>query len=89
MPTPAMKRHASRDVESVCSAMMMDAALYQSSEMVKTVRRPNRSATKPNSMVPTNNPLNRAAMNPAIPDVPNSPGVVGVRICSRSRPGAT
>ena len=87
MPTPAMNRQTSIQVAVVWKAMIADEAAYQSSDTVKMVRRPNRSATNPNSMVPTNSPANRAATKAAMPD-PNRPGVV-VRMCSRTRPGAT
>ncbi len=89
MPMPVRNRQRFRPNASVWNAITTEVAAYHSREKVKMVRRPNRSATKPNTSVPTNRPANNAATNPAIPDVPNRPGVVGVRMCSRTRPGAT
>jgi len=45
--------------------MAMLAAVYQSSEYVKIVRRPNGSATEPNTIVPTKSPAKVAAANEA------------------------
>ena len=83
-----MKRHKFRPNASDWNAMTTLATVYQSSEKVKIVLRPNRSATKPNNAVPTNNPAKSAATKLATPLVPNSPGVVGVNIPLRTRPGA-
>ena len=56
---------------------------------MKIARRPNRSASQPQAMVPMNRPVNRAATKPATPVAPNRPGVVGVRIPAFTSPGAT
>ena len=40
-------------------------------------------------MVPTNSPANSAPMNEAMPVIPNSDTVVGVKMPARNRPGAT
>ena len=84
---------------SLCSAMIADDAAYQSSETVKIVRRPNRSATKPNRMVPMNRPANSAATKLATLFNASSPvrksatlvtgGAEVFRILSRTSPGAT
>jgi hypothetical protein len=50
--------------------------------------RPKRSARKPQVMVPTKSPRNKAAMKLAIPVVPNKPVVVAVRMPSLTNPGA-
>ena len=68
--------------------MMTLATVYQSSEYVKMARRPKRSATKLTSAVPTKSPENMAATKPAMPVEPKRPGVVGVRMPERTRPGA-
>jgi len=81
---PEISRQTSSPKASFCIATMMLAAVYQSSDAVKIVRRPNLSARKPQAIVPINSPVNKAAMKPATPLVPNSPGVVGV-----SRPDFT
>ena len=85
---PAMKRQTLRPSAPVCVAMAAEATAYHSSEMVKMVRRPNRSATKPNTIVPMNSPANSAATKLATPELPNRPGVVVVRMCSRTSAGA-
>ncbi len=69
--------------------MMTLATVYQSSEPVKTARRPYRSARKPQAMVPMNRPVNSAAMKLATPVIPNNPDVVGVRMPLFTSPGAT
>ena len=81
---PEISRQTSSPKASFCRATMTLAAVYQSSEAAKIVLRPNLSARKPHRIVPMNRPVNKAAMNPATPVVPNNPGVVGV-----SRPDLT
>ncbi|MGT2482198.1 hypothetical protein ACU4GR_32800 [Methylobacterium oryzae CBMB20] len=56
---------------------------------MKIARRPNRSASQPQAMVPMNRPVKSAATKLATPLAPNRPGVVGVRIPALTRPGAT
>ncbi len=84
-----MKRHRSSPKASRWNAIAVAATVYQSNENVKIVRRPKRSATKPNSKVPTNKPKKNAATKPARPVVPNSPGVVAVRMPLLTSPGPT
>ncbi len=87
-PMPERKRHRFNPNTSLWNAITTLAALYHSSEKVKMVRRPKRSATKPKSAVPTNSPRNNAATKLATPVVPNRPRVEDVRIPLRTRPGA-
>ncbi len=68
---------------------MTFAAEYQSSDQVKIARRPSQSARKPQSSVPMNRPVKRAAMKLATPAVPNSPVVVAVSTPDLTRLGAT
>ena len=68
--------------------MMTLATVYHSSDSVKIVRRPRRSAAMLNSIVPMKRPEKNAATNPAMPVVPNRPGVVGVRMPLATSPGA-
>jgi hypothetical protein len=88
-PNPATNRQLLRPKAVVWKAITRLAALYQSSDQVNIARRPNRSARKPQAMVPINNPANNAATKLATPVEPNRPGVVGVRIPALTRPGAT
>ena len=88
-PTPEISRHRLRPAASVCSATMMLAAEYQSSDQVKMARRPKRSARKPHRSVPMNRPVNRAAMKLATPVAPNRPRVCAVSTPDLTRLGAT
>ena len=87
-PMPEMKRHRFSPKTSFWNAITTLATVYHSSEKVKMVRRPKRSATKPNSAVPRNRPENIAATKLATPVVPNRPRVEAVRMPLRTRPGA-
>ncbi len=89
MPRPETNRQRFRPNAVSWKAITRFAAVYHSSETVKIGRRPNRSARKPQAMVPMNRPENSAATKLATPDVPNRPCVVGVRMPSRTSPGAT
>ena len=70
---PQTSRQRLRPAASFCSATMMLAAEYQSSDQVKIARRPKRSARKPHRIVPMKRPVNSAAMKLATPVVPNRP----------------
>jgi hypothetical protein len=61
--------------------MISDPIEYHSSEKVKMARRPKRSESQLNAMVPRNRPVNSAAMKLAKPSRSNRPWVVG-----RNRP---
>jgi hypothetical protein len=89
IPTPARKRQKFSPKAVSWTAMTTLAATYHRSDPVNTARRPNRSARKPQAMVPMNMPANSAAMNPAMPLVPNRPGVDGDSTPLRTMPGAT
>lgn len=75
-PMPAISRHRLISGAVVCSAMISVAAEYQSSETVKTVRRPYLSARPARKNVPMNKPANDAATNAPSPETPKKDAVV-------------
>lgn len=87
MPTPATKRQKFTPSGVYWNAMTKVAMQYHTSDTVKTVLRPNRSAAWLRNKVPTKRPLNSAAMNDANPVKPNRETVVGVNILSANMPG--
>ena len=86
---PATSRQALSPNAVDWNAITILATVYQSSDHVKIVRLPRRSARKPQATVPMKRPVNRAATKLATPFEPNRPGVVGVRMPALTRPGAT
>ena len=70
-------------------------AEYQTSDQVKTARRPNRSASEPNSSAPTNRPAKvmntkvPAPLAPAPDRAASGPSCSGVNRPSFTRPGTT
>ena len=90
-PTPMRGDEAPSSMPKrvVCAAMMPPvAAAYHSSEKVKMARRPKRSATCANRMVPTNSPAKVTDANAAWSGRPNSPSLA-LKMPARMRPGLT
>src|SRR5437660_10879470 len=67
--------------------MMTVAAVYQSNEQVKTMRRPNQSAANPKSMVPMKRPAKVAATKLARPLNPKNDAEELGNSPLRTRPG--
>ncbi len=85
---PTIRRQKFRPSGVVWNAMMAADAVYQSSDSVNTERRPGRSATVPNIIVPISRPRNEAAMKLATLSKLKKPLDVTCSSPERMMPGA-
>ncbi|MGF6483448.1 hypothetical protein QFZ91_005675 [Paraburkholderia sp. JPY419] len=88
-PMPAIRRHRLIADALSCQAITKVATEYQSSETVKVVLRPKRSARRDKQNVPMKRPANDAATNAPSPEKPKNDAVVVEYRPLLTRPGPT
>ena len=86
-PTPVRMRHTSTPTVVDCIAMMQVAAVYQSSDHVKTARLPKVSAATLKTSVPMKSPVKVAPRTLRGPLKPKSVVDPAVKRPLRTRPG--